>query len=76
MNLPTSVFGGGSMYLLRAKGDSMHDAGIDEGDLVVITAQNEANVGISLSRSTAAGRTRSSDMPALTRRAAAMCLNI
>ena len=45
MNLPESVFGGGSMYLLRAKGDSMHDAGIDEGDLVVITAQNEANVG-------------------------------
>ena len=45
VNLPTSVFGGGSMYLLRAKGDSMHDAGIDEGDLVVITVQNEANVG-------------------------------
>ena len=45
VNLPKSVFGGGSMYLLRAKGDSMHDAGIDEGDLVVITVQNEANVG-------------------------------
>ena len=45
VNLPTSVFGGGSMYLLRAKGDSMHDAGIDEGDLVVVTVQNEANIG-------------------------------
>ena len=36
VSLPVSLFGKGDYYLLRAKGDSMIDAGIDEGDLLVI----------------------------------------
>lgn len=34
--LPTSVFGGGETYLLRAKGRSMIEAGIEPGDLLVV----------------------------------------
>ena len=45
VSLPESVFGKGQFYLLRAKGDSMKDAGIDEGDLIVIRIQNEAKIG-------------------------------
>ena len=36
VSLPVSLFGKGDFYILRAKGDSMVDAGIDEGDLVII----------------------------------------
>ena len=36
VSLPVSLFGKGDFYILRAKGDSMIDAGIDEGDLVII----------------------------------------
>lgn len=36
INLPESVFGTGNFYILRAKGDSMIDAGIEPGNLVVI----------------------------------------
>lgn len=36
VSLPISLFGKGDFYILRAKGDSMIDAGIDEGDLLVI----------------------------------------
>lgn len=36
VNLPVSVFGKGNFYILRAKGDSMVDAGIEPGDLIVI----------------------------------------
>ncbi|MBR7033114.1 MAG: helix-turn-helix domain-containing protein [Clostridia bacterium] len=36
ISLPVSLFGKGDFYILRAKGDSMIDAGIDEGDLVII----------------------------------------
>ncbi len=32
-------------FLLRAKGDSMNDAGIDDGDLVLIRQQQQANNG-------------------------------
>ena len=45
VSLPESVFGKGRFYLLRAKGDSMVDAGIVEDDLLVIQIQQEANVG-------------------------------
>ena len=45
VSLPESIFGKGQFYLLRAKGDSMVDAGIEEGDLLVIQLQQEANVG-------------------------------
>ena len=45
VSLPESIFGKGRFYLLRAKGDSMIDAGIEEEDLIVIQIQHEANVG-------------------------------
>ena len=45
VSLPTSIFGEGPFYILRAKGDSMVDAGIAEGDLIVIRQQESAEVG-------------------------------
>lgn len=45
VNLPVSIFGKGEFYILRATGDSMIDAGIDDGDLVVIKKQEYASVG-------------------------------
>lgn len=45
LQLPVSLFGDGKLYLLHASGDSMIGAGIDDGDLVVIKEQSEANVG-------------------------------
>lgn len=43
--LPVSVFGSGDFYVLRASGDSMVDAQINSGDLVVIEKTSIANVG-------------------------------
>lgn len=43
--LPRSVFGSGDLFMLRAFGDSMIDAGINKGDLLVICKQQEANDG-------------------------------
>lgn len=45
VNLPTNLFGKGDFYILRAKGNSMEDAGISEGDLVVILKQSTAEIG-------------------------------
>ena len=45
VNLPASLFGKGEFYILRASGDSMEDAGITEGDMVVIRRQETAEVG-------------------------------
>ena len=45
VNLPESLFGQGSFYILRASGCSMTEAGIDDGDLVVIREQNTAEDG-------------------------------
>ena len=45
VSLPESIFGRGESYLLHAVGDSMTDAGIDEGDLLVIHMQQTARVG-------------------------------
>lgn len=42
--LAVSVFGTGSFYVLRASGTSMIDAGIDDGDLIVIREQETAEV--------------------------------
>lgn len=36
VRLPASIFGNKEMYILKAKGDSMEDAGIEEGDIVVV----------------------------------------
>lgn len=43
--LPVSVFGSGDFYVLRASGDSMIDAQINSGDLVVIEKTETANEG-------------------------------
>ena len=40
--LPESLFGRGEFFLLRARGDSMIGAGIEDGDLVLIRQQNTA----------------------------------
>lgn len=45
VNLPESLFGQGNFYILRASGCSMTEAGIDDGDLVVIREQNTAEDG-------------------------------
>ena len=45
VSLPVSMFGKGEFYILRAKGDSMVDAGIEEDDLLVIERNCPADVG-------------------------------
>ena len=45
ISLPESVFGKGEMFIIRANGDSMIDAGIDDGDWVVIKRQFTAKEG-------------------------------
>ena len=45
VDLPTSLFGTGSFFILHASGDSMTGAGIDDGDLVLIRKQEEAHSG-------------------------------
>ena len=45
VNLPVSIFGKGEFYILHARGDSMEDAGINEGDMIVIRKQVTANEG-------------------------------
>ena len=45
VTLPESIFGKGEFYFLRASGDSMVDAGIEDKDLVVIKKQSTASVG-------------------------------
>ena len=45
VRLPSSLFGDGEFYFLRAKGDSMIGAGIDDGDLVLIRRQDTARPG-------------------------------
>ena len=45
VQLPVTLFGKGDFFLLRASGDSMIEAGIDNGDLVVIKHQDHAEPG-------------------------------
>lgn len=45
VSLPTAIFGKGDFFILRASGQSMIGAGIDDGDLVVVRKQVEANEG-------------------------------
>lgn len=45
MPLPVSIFGADNLYILRADGDSMTEAGIDDGDLVVIKKTSHADIG-------------------------------
>ncbi len=43
VKLPTSLFGKGPYFILRASGESMINAGIEDGDYVVIKQQNTAD---------------------------------
>ena len=43
--LPKSLFGDGELFMLTAKGNSMIDAGISKGDLLVIRRQTAADDG-------------------------------
>ena len=43
--LPRTIFGNGSLFMLRAKGESMIEAGIRPNDLVVVRQQNAAESG-------------------------------
>ena len=45
IRLPASLFGPGEIYILRANGDSMIEAGISDGDLVFIRRQDCADEG-------------------------------
>ena len=45
VRLPIALFGQGDFYILRANGDSMIDANIDHGDLVVVRQQDYAEEG-------------------------------
>ena len=43
VQVPAAWFGGGELFALRANGDSMINAGIDDGDLVIIKNQSYAD---------------------------------
>lgn len=43
--LPASFFGDGELFMLKVRGDSMIDAGIHDGDLVLVRQQPTANNG-------------------------------
>ena len=43
--LPTSILGKGKFFILKAHGDSMINAGINDGDLIVATITNYADDG-------------------------------
>ena len=45
IELPNAIYGGGDLFMLHAKGESMIGAGIEEGDLLVIRKQNTADDG-------------------------------
>ena len=45
ISLPTAIFGKGDFFILRASGNSMIEAGIDDGDLVVVKKQMYADDG-------------------------------
>lgn len=45
VQLPVSIFGSGELYILRASGDSMVGADINDGDLIVIRRTADAREG-------------------------------
>lgn len=45
VRLPVTLFGQGKFFILRAYGDSMIEAGIEDGDLVLIRQQDIAQEG-------------------------------
>ena len=45
VRLPRSMVGDGSFYILTANGESMVDAGIESGDLIIVREQRDAKDG-------------------------------
>ena len=45
INIPPSMIGQGQHFALEVKGESMIEAGINDGDIVLIKEQNQANNG-------------------------------
>lgn len=45
VKLPVSIFGNGDLFIIRTTGNSMIDAGIDSGDLVVVRKDQSPKVG-------------------------------
>ena len=45
VQLPSIIFGSGNLFIIPAHGDSMIEAGIDDGDMVVVDADREASIG-------------------------------
>ena len=45
VSLPVSIFGTDDMFILKANGDSMINAGIDDEDYVVVSKQSSASDG-------------------------------
>lgn len=45
VKLPVALFGRGDYFLLRASGNSMIEAGIDDGDMVLVKRQDYASPG-------------------------------
>ena len=45
VDLPASIFGNGDLYILRTRGESMIDAGIEPSDLVVVEKKETASEG-------------------------------
>ncbi|MCL2861086.1 MAG: transcriptional repressor LexA [Firmicutes bacterium] len=45
ISISTELLGRGNFFFLKASGDSMIDAGIDDGDLVLVKEQQEAHEG-------------------------------
>lgn len=45
VSLPVEIFGRGEHFILYAKGDSMINRGIFDGDLMVVRKQNNAEIG-------------------------------
>ena len=45
VSLPSAIFGTGEMYILVARGDSMKNAGIDDGDYVVVEKKKSVSEG-------------------------------
>lgn len=45
IEIPKKMLGSGDYFALRAKGDSMIDAGINENDILIIKMQNYADDG-------------------------------
>ena len=55
-SFPRALVGEGEFFMLRASGDSMVDAGIDSGDLVVVRRESEARNGQIVAALTEDGR--------------------